>query len=350
MPRKVKGNLLRTADKKIDIVDGARVFVQLKQEAIKRGIFDRSYHYYAVIACISFLGVFVSAYGIYRVTNPLLIVFWGISFAFFSVQIAGILHDAGHRSIFQSSKNNDILGSICGIFTVQAYNFWKIKHNKHHAHTNQEGEDPDVELPLLSFTQERALSKKGLAKMLLRYQSYIYFPMGILVVFSPRIGSIKYFLNAFSKKMWWEILLFGTGFFIIFLLPFVIFDLQKALLLFATVNITAGFYLINVFAPNHKGMPQIDEDGKFSFLEQQIITSRNITGHWLTDFLYMGLNYQIEHHLFPHTPRNKLHLLTPLVKDLSKKMKLEYTQVSYLESTRMILSELNQYALLATNK
>jgi delta8-fatty-acid desaturase len=61
----------------------------------------------------------------------------------------------------------------------------------------------------------------------------------------------------------------------------------------------------------------------------------------------IGLNYQIEHHLFTHCPRNKLKLLTPYVKRICKKYGLEYTDVGIVETNKIILRELNEVALSA---
>ena len=57
------------------------------------------------------------------------------------------------------------------------------------------------------------------------------------------------------------------------------------------------------FAPNHKGMPTIAPEEELDFLRRQVLTSRNVRGGLLTDFALGGLNYQIEHHLFPSMPR-----------------------------------------------
>jgi fatty acid desaturase len=105
-----------------------------------------------------------------------------------------------------------------------------------------------------------------------------------------------------------------------------------------------GFYLSNVFAPNHKGMPQIADGTAISFLELQITTSRNITPGWLVDLVYFGLNYQIEHHLFPTCPRSKLKQITPYVLEVCARTHLAYTQVGVVESNRIILRELNAIA------
>jgi len=56
-------------------------------------------------------------------------------------------------------------------------------------------------------------------------------------------------------------------------------------------------------SPNHKGMPVVGQDEKVDFLRRQVLTSRNIRGSLLTDLALGGLNYQIEHHLFPSMPR-----------------------------------------------
>ena len=67
-----------------------------------------------------------------------------------------------------------------------------------------------------------------------------------------------------------------------------------------------GVYLGGSFAPNHKGMPIIPAGMKVDFLRRQVLTSRNIRGGTAVDFAMGGLNYQIEHHLFPSMPRPNL--------------------------------------------
>jgi hypothetical protein len=64
-----------------------------------------------------------------------------------------------------------------------------------------------------------------------------------------------------------------------------------------------GLYLGCAFAPNHNGMPILTKDDESDFLRRQVLTARNVRGNWLVDFLLGGLNYQIEHHLFPSMPR-----------------------------------------------
>jgi fatty acid desaturase len=341
MAKKYQNTKKDLAFQKMSLFDGSKAYADLREKVMKKGILDRSYGYYAVLITFVIGGFLLSGYNLYIQTQPAVLIVWGVLFSFFGVQIGGLLHDAGHRTIFKSSKYNDYVGYIFGALIAMAYSGWKTKHNMHHAHPNQEDEDPDVEIPF-SFTDDRYKGRGGLVGFIRKYQAYLYYPFGTLGWFTLRNNGITHFRNNFKPSMIPEIIFFVLALFVWFVLPFFIFPLSKAILLFVFVNTVTGFYLFNIFAPNHKGMPQLGKGVRISFIEQQVLTSRNIKGHWLTDFIYMGLNYQIEHHLFPSTPRNKLNQITPFVLEFCKKRKLEYTSVGVIESNKIILSELQK--------
>ena len=102
-----------------------------------------------------------------------------------------------------------------------------------------------------------------------------------------------------------------------------------------------GIYLGCAFAPNHKGMPVLGEDEKIDFLRRQVITSRNIRGGWLTDFAHGGLNYQIEHHLFPSMPRPNLRRSQPLIREFCQQRGLLYCETSLAGSYAQALRHLS---------
>jgi fatty acid desaturase len=89
-------------------------------------------------------------------------------------------------------------------------------------------------------------------------------------------------------------------------LLFALLPVEEALLFILVHQCLFGFYMGSVFAPNHKGMPIQTETRSLSFFDRQIRSSRNIRPSPLGDFWLGGLSYQIEHHLFPSIPRNKL--------------------------------------------
>lgn len=326
----------------IDVKNGTQAYATLRKRITQEGILDRAYGYYTILIVVVFLGFFFSVYQVIINTSLLAIGAWSVILAFFSVQMAGLLHDAGHRAIAKSNAMNDLLGIVFGGLLAMSFDQWKIKHNKHHASPNEEDEDPDVDLPVLSFSTERYKTKTGLAKLLRRYQAYLYYPMGSLVVFSSRLGNFLRYGSNIRTSHPILILLFLVGVFIWFIVPFLVFPLSKALVFNLFFNTVSGFYLLNVFAPNHKGMPFVKKGVKLSFLEHQIVTTRNVEANWLNDFIYMGLNYQMEHHLFPNCPRNKLGRITPYLKEVCKQLKLPYVEAGMIESNKIILGQLRE--------
>lgn len=306
---------------------------------------ERDYRYYAIVIGSLTVGLAVSLWFLIRLPVSLPLVAWAVVFGLLAVQACGIVHDAGHRTVFRSATLNDLLGRTVAGLLAMGYHSWRVQHNAHHAHTNVEGRDPDLDIPLHAFTLRQFQRQGGLWRYARRYQAACFYPMRTFVVFSRRLADIATFRRErFSLKLLLTFLVWIAGLALWFVVPFLVFPLAKALLLFVVVHPTMGFYLSNIFAPNHKGMPQIPEGTTISFLEQQIITSRNITPSWFVDFIYVGLNYQIEHHLFPTCPRNKLHQITPYVLEICARTGLAYTQAGILQSNRIILRELNTVA------
>lgn len=330
---------------KFALSEGARLYRELHNRVRAAQLFERSYFFYALHALCVFTAIALTWYCLLVTTNTILFVGLAMLLAICLSQLGGYMHDAAHMMILKTKLMNDLAGTICTSLLFMNYNAWRIKHNAHHGHPNQEGCDPDLDIPLFSFTQARYESKIGLARLLRRYQAYIYFPLTFLLGYSLQFkNSSEYFIRelkrGFRLGILGEMSLYLGGFFLWYVLPFLLFDLVKALLFITIVPITAGFYTASVFAPNHKGMPVLHRNIKLSFLEQQIITSRNIADNWFTDFVYLSLNYQIEHHLFPDCPRNKLKLVTPYIKELCRTHGLPFTVVGLRESFGVIMDGL----------
>jgi fatty acid desaturase len=87
-------------------------------------------------------------------------------------------------------------------------------------------------------------------------------------------------------------------------------------------------------------MPMVDE--KMDFLRKQVLTSRNVRGNVIVDYALGGLNYQIEHHLFPSMPMPNLRKAQPLVKEYCASVDVKYVDASVVESYGQILSYLHE--------
>jgi fatty acid desaturase len=325
----------------VDPAESRQRYVRLVHEVAGDGLLRRDYAYYALLIAGIILGLAVTLLQIIRLPASPLLFGWALAFAFFSAQVCGIVHDAGHRAIFASRRWNDVTGEVCCTFLGMGYRAWCKQHNEHHAHPNQEGLDTDLNVPFHAFTSSGYLRQSAWQRHIAKYQAWLFYPMRILVIFSRRGASLQFFWRErIDARLVCEMLLWSVSIACWFIVPVLVFPLGKALLLLATVHIMMGLYLSNVFAPNHKGMPQVAPGARLSFLEQQVITTRNVRPGWFTDFVHMGLNYQIEHHVFPTCPRRNLKRLTPYLVRACADLGLPYTQMSFAESQRRIVSRL----------
>lgn len=114
----------------------------------------------------------------------------------------------------------------------------------------------------------------------------------------------------------------------------------KALTFVAVQQSVFGLYLGSTFAPNHKGMQMIDAATRPDFLRRQVLTSRNIAGGRVLTAAYGGLNYQIEHHLFPSMPSRNLRRCRPLVQSFCARNGITYAETTPFDSYRRCLGYL----------
>jgi fatty acid desaturase len=114
------------------------------------------------------------------------------------------------------------------------------------------------------------------------------------------------------------------------------------LAVFCASQALAGLYLSLTIAPNHTGMPTWPADAPLTFAERQVLSSRNVRPNPVADFVFGGLNYQIEHHLFPSMPRSNFAAARRLVKPFCERHGLEYSETGAFASYRRVLAELRR--------
>ncbi|MCH7800907.1 MAG: fatty acid desaturase, partial [Chloroflexi bacterium] len=81
---------------------------------------------------------------------------------------------------------------------------------------------------------------------------------------------------------------------------------------------------------------------EMDFLRRQVLTARNVKGHPITDLWYGGLNYQIEHHLFPNMPRNNLKEAQKIIRVFCEEHSISYHETGVVQSVKEILQYLHQ--------
>jgi fatty acid desaturase len=254
-------------------------------------------------------------------------------------QIAFVGHDAGHRQLFRSRRANDLVGlAHANLLVGISFDWWVAKHNRHHSNPNHEDLDPDISITALAFTPDQARSKHGLVRMIARYQGWLFFPLLLLEAAHLHLASAKAVVQGRGRANAVEGLLLVAhvaGY--VTALVLVLSPLQAVAFVIVQQGLF-GLYLGCAFAPNHKGMPTLTRDDELDFLRRQVLTSRNVTGSRLVDWLLGGLNYQIEHHLFPNMPRPNLRRAQPLIRAFCRQHGLAYVEASmfgsYAEAVR----------------
>ena len=250
-------------------------------------------------------------------------------------------HDAGHSQVFRTRRANAVLGVACGNFgTGVSYGWWAGKHSRHHANPNTEGADPDIAIGALAFSAASAQSGRGILRLVFRYQAYLVIPMLFLEAFSLHASSVRTVAGRACRNRAWEATMLAAHFAVYLGAVFFVLSPVKAVAFILVQQGLLGFYLGCSFAPNHKGMPILAASDKTDFLRRQVLTSRNVRGGWLTDFALGGLNYQIEHHLFPSMPRPNLRRAQALVAEFCASRDVPYAQTSLLGSYVQVLGHL----------
>ncbi|WP_404432383.1 acyl-CoA desaturase [Microbacterium lacus] len=269
-------------------------------------------------------------------------------FAVILTQIAFLGHDAAHRQIFSSGRWNDWMSLIIAdLFVGLSYGWWRHKHTRHHANPNKVGSDPDIDMPVLSLTPAQVSRRRNtVTSWLISHQGAFFFPVLLLEGISLHASGIARVLKREHVDRRWVEITFLTvrigGF---LALVFIVLSPGLAAAFLAVQLGLFGLYMGASFAPNHKGMPLVAATLKLDFLRRQVLMSRNIRGGRFIDTAMGGLNYQVEHHLFPSMPRPHLRRAAPIVRAYCERMGIPYTETSLLASYGIVLRYINRVGL-----
>jgi len=263
-------------------------------------------------------------------------------------QIAFLGHDASHRQIFASGRWNDWTSLVVGDLLVgMSYGWWQHKHTRHHANPNKLGADPDLELPVIAVTAETAERRRARSmRWLSAHQGVLFFPILLLEGLSLHASGVRRVLSkAPLRRRWVEIAFLSIrlgGY--ITLVALVLSPGVAAVFLAVQLGLF-GFYMGVSFAPNHKGMPVVPHATTLDFLHRQVMMSRDIRGSRLLDVAMGGLNYQIEHHLFPSMPRPHLRRAAPMIAAYCREQGVPYTQTGLFASYAIVVRYINRVGL-----
>lgn len=255
-----------------------------------------------------------------------------------------VMHDGAHGSFSRFKWVNKMAGFSLNFLGASAL-MWNQKHNIiHHTYTNIEGVDDDIEAgPMLRFAKGQ--KKLKIHKFQHYYFWFLYTMLHILWIFvtdykkyfKGKIGMIpiKKFTIREHIAFWTAKIVYA---FMIVALPIYILGFVKWIIGFLIVSMVTGFIISIVFqlahTVEHTEFPMPAEaSGKIEneWAMHQVATTANFaTSNRLITWLVGGLNFQIEHHLFPKIS----HIHYPAISKIIKKTCMEYG-LPYIEYPKM---------------
>ena len=283
---------------------------------------------------------------------------------FFWQQTAFVGHDVGHHSLSKSASIDDKIGLVVGnLLTGVSIGWWQDSHNTHHLVTNSVEYDPDIQhLPVFAVTRDyfknvfskyhnRVLPFDSISKFFVSYQHYLYYPIMGIARINLYAQSLIYVLLKSKKSYNWRrneliaLFVFWTWYMLLcsclptWLDVALFFWISHGFAGILHVQITLSHFSM----PTYHGLPQEqhDEDG---YVKTQFQTTMNIDCYPFMDFFHGGLQFQVEHHIFPFATRNKFRLIRPKMKEICKRHGLPYHEKSFFDANVHVLKTLKETA------
>lgn len=336
-----------------------RKYRVLDQRLRAEGLYDCNYTAYAIECCrytfLAAMSIFCLRWGWYATAGIFLGCLWH--------QLVFTVHDAGHMGITHNFTIDSTIGIVIADYIGGlSVGWWKRNHNVHHIVTNSPEHDPDIEhMPFFAISHrffgslkssyyDRIMPYDAFAKFLVRYQSYLYFPILTFGRFNLYRLSWEYLILGLGPKKgpaWWHryFELAGQVFF---------WYWYGYVVLYKTIP-TAGarfaFFMLSnmVTMPlhaqitlSHFSMSTTELGPHESFPQKMLRTTMDIDCPQWLDFFHGGLQFQAVHHLFPRMPRHNLRRAQKLVQDFCNEVEIPYALYGFVDGNASVISRLDE--------
>lgn len=263
-------------------------------------------------------------------------------------------HDLGHNAGFSKGSKYNYPAHVFIFNTLigGSADWWRGRHNRHHAFPNHEDVDLDIRtLPLFAWDEEQLCKayQKGFTNV--KYQKFYFTFFGPPVVFI--LYRILLIFWVIRHKLWLELAAF-IGYFVwiaAIVLPKMEYNLLYLALWHFVVLVTSGTYLGWIFALNHSPLPVLKGAKTLNWVESTCATTQNVIAaegpgftQWFLDWFTGHLNYQVEHHLFPNMPRTNYPALHLMLKPIIQGHGIEFREATFWQAVDQVYDALGKTA------
>lgn len=339
--------------------DIVRRYRQLNDRIRAEGLYQCNYRSYMIELCryMFFFGMCLLClhWGWYGTSGLFLGIFWH--------QLAFTVHDAGHMGITHHFTTDTVIGIIIADFLGGlSLGWWKRNHNVHHIVTNSPEHDPDIEhMPFFAISHrffeslrstyyDRIMAYDIFAKITIRYQHFLYYPILTLGRFNLYRLSWEYLILGLGPRKgpaWWHrwLEIAGQCFFWIWFgygLVYNCIPTVGARVLFVMVShlITGPLHL--QITLSHFAMSTADLGVDESFPQKMLRTTMDVDcPEWL-DFFHGGLQFQAIHHLYPRLPRHNLRRAQKLVQEFCRDVGIPYALYGFVDGNKEVIGRLRE--------
>jgi len=295
------------------------------------------YHKTLVLCGLAFLFYLILLTGITPVWMSVLIcILLGFNFASIGFNV---MHDGAHGSYSSKKWVNEVMSYSLNVLGGSVY-FWKIKHNvMHHAYTNIEGHDDDIDIK--PFIRTNANQKKYWYHKYQHIYCMILYTTTYLLWITYNDFS-KYFTGKVSNRkfspmstrehlVFWVSKLVYIG--VIIIIPGLLIGWAQTLIGYLIISAVCGLVLSIVFQLAHvvedADFPMPDDHNKIDenwFVHQLQTTANFSTRSKIVSWFVGGLNFQVEHHLFPKISHIHYPAINKMVKEVCAKYNITYIE------------------------
>lgn len=284
--------------------------------------------------------------------------------AVFFQQIAFLGHDVGHNGVTHRRASDLFYGICVGNPTAGiSLGWWKRSHNVHHVVCNSIENDPDIQhLPLFAVDKgclapyyssyhQHSVAMDALARWLVSYQHWLYYP----AMFCARVNLYVQSYKLLLSKEYTQHRLFELAMLLVFaawqmLLLSTLPTWAERLCYFALSHGLSGILHVQItvshFAEDcYHGQAYNNESDEW--FKMQLKGTMNVDCPTWLDWFHGGLQFQIEHHLFPRLPRHNLRECRDLVQSICRKHKIPYHELTFFQGNLRVLRKMRATAHIA---